>query len=453
MEPEQELASYVSSTRYEDLPASAIAIIKTVVLTNLSGALGGAFVDGCQQAVEVAREWGARPEATLWVHGGKVSAHDAAFANSIMARALDLDDIMQPGIHIGASAVPVALAMAEKMGGCSGRDFLAALVLGTEVAARINAASQYDGFDPVGIATVFATAAISGRLLGLDARRMQDALGLALNRAAGSFQNNVDGALAVRYVQGFAAQAGMVCAQLAHKGVTGPSHFLTGQHGYFHLFAKDQHNIELVAGELGKRYELHKTAFKKYPSSGSTLASTEATLAMVEHHGIDADAVDSVMVCVSRHTFKNAGHAFVVGDNAGVNAQFSIRYCVANALLRKAALLDHFEAEAVRDPAILALTRRIDVQGDADIEIRGRLAASVRITLRDGRVLQHGVDIPAGMPGAALSPADHLDRFHQCARHAPSPWPQARLEQIIGIIDTLEDQDDVRVLIPLMLPA
>jgi 2-methylcitrate dehydratase PrpD len=119
MEPEQKLASYVSSTRYEDLPASAIAIIKTVVLTNLGGALGGAFVDGCQQAVEVAREWGARPEATLWVHGGKVSAHDAAFANSIMARALDLDDIMQPGIHIGASAVPVALALAEKMGGCS----------------------------------------------------------------------------------------------------------------------------------------------------------------------------------------------------------------------------------------------------------------------------------------------------------------------------------------------
>ena len=449
--PEEALAEFIATGRYDDLPAAAIALQKTVLLTNLGGALGGGETEGCGEAVDLVRHWGGRPEAGVWVHGDRLPAHHAAFANSIMARALDLDDIMQPGIHVGAAAVPVALALAEQRGGCTGKELLTALVVGTEVAARLNAVAQYDGFDPVGIGTVFACAAIAARLGGLDAGRTRDTLGLALNRAGGSFQNNVDGALAVRFVQGFAAEGGMVAAALARRGVTGPAHFLTGQHGYFHLYAKDRADLDLVAGELGTRFEQYRTAFKRYPSSGSTLGSTEAALSLVARHGIGAADVAAVRVKVSRGTFKNAGHPFVMGEHAAVNAQFNIRYCVANALLRGASRIEHFEAAAVADPRIAELCGRIEVSADEQTERRGRLAADVEVTTHTGAVLHAGVDIPAGMPGNPLGPEEHLQRFHACVAHAPTPWPAPGIAQLLESLDHLEDLADVRVLVPLLI--
>lgn len=451
--PEDALAHCVANGRYEDLPADVVALQKTVLLTNLGCALGGANEAGCAAAVDVVRHWGGRPEASLWVHGGKVPAHQAAFANSIMARALDLDDIMQPGIHVGAAAVPVALALAERMGeadACSGKALLAALALGTEVAARINAASEYDGFDPVGVCAVFACAAIAARLMGLNATQTRDALGIAFNRAGGSFQNNVDGALAVRFVQGFAAENGIVAAELARRGVNGPRHFLTGVHGYFHLYAKDKANTDLVAGALGTRFEQRRTAFKRYPSSGSTLGSTQAALEIVARHAVDLDDITAVRVKVSRGTFKNAGQAFELGAHAAVNAQFSIRYCVANALLRKAARIAHFEPEAVADPRIAALVALIDVQADAATEQRGRLAADVEVETRSGERLRGAVDIPAGMPGNPLAAEEHLARFHECVAHARPSWPEARIARLVGAVEEIEACGDVRHLLPLI---
>ena len=92
--------------------------------------------------------------------------------------------------------------------------------MGTEVASRLNAVSVYDGFDPTGVCTIFGAAAIAGRILGLDAKQMKDALALAFNKAGGSMQSNIDGSLAVRVIQGFVSQSGIVCAQLAQDGIS-----------------------------------------------------------------------------------------------------------------------------------------------------------------------------------------------------------------------------------------
>ena len=453
METEKRLAEYVADTGFQELPGHALEVIKNVVLTNLGTTIGGADAEGCREAVDLAREWGGSKESTLHVHGGKVPAHNAAFANSIMARALDFDDVMNPGIHVGASSVPTALAMAERVGGCSGKDFLAALVLGTEVAARINAASAYDGFDPVGICTVFATAAVAGRILGLNARQMLDALALALNRAGGSFQSNIDGALAVRFIQGFASQGGIISAQLAQRGITGPQNFLEGMHGYFHLYAKDKQDTELVAGELGKRFELSNTVFKKYPSSGSTMASTQAVLELVREKGIGPDDVAEVRVRVTRQAFRMGGHPFVIGDNPTVNAQFNIRYCVANAFHRKCSKLQHFEPLSIKEPQIMDLARRVHTQPDAALESRGLLAMDMEVVIRDGTVFRKSVDIPAGFPGNPLSRDEHMERFWDCVGYAQRPWPGADVDKIISLVEGLEGLDDVRSLIPLLLRA
>ncbi|MFH1491691.1 MAG: MmgE/PrpD family protein, partial [Pseudomonadota bacterium] len=269
---EEKLLDYILDTDFDQLPPELVEFVKNFILTNLGTAIAGAELEGCEALVDQIKGWGGKEEATLLLYGGRVPAHNAAFANSYLTRALDADDGIRPGMHVGASAVPSALAVSELAGGCSGKEFIAALALGGEIANRINLASDYDGFDPTGVCSIFAVATAAAKILGFNREKLWNTLAIAFNKSGGSFQSNIEGSLSVRLIQGFVAQGGVLSAQLADRGFTGPRHFLEGIYGYFHLYAGDKVDVSLVAGELGKRYEFLKTMFKKYPSCGSTIS-------------------------------------------------------------------------------------------------------------------------------------------------------------------------------------
>ena len=454
MELEKKMAEYVSDTKFDDLPMEPVKVIKDVVLTIVGTTIAGATSEGCEALVNQVREWGGREEASILIYGGKVPAYNAALANSTMARALDICDAMLPGMHVGSSSVPTALAMAELTGGCSGKEFLAALVLGTEVAARINSISDYDGFDPTGICTIFATAAIAGKILHLNSQQMLDALALAFNRSGGSFQSNIDGSLAVRVIQGFVSQAGIICAQLAQKGITGPKNFLEGIYGYFHLYAKDKYNTEAVVGDLGDRFEITKTFFKSYPCCGGVIASTDAILYLVREKGLTPEDVAQIDIKVTPSIHKLVGHQFEVGDNPTVNAQFNIQYCVANALLRKGSKLHHFEESYVKEPEIMELTQRIHVTADPDLGLSKPelvLKADMEVTTTRGDVYHKTVDIPSGLPGNPLTAEELNERFQDYVSYGSKPIPKENIDKVVCLVGQLEKVEDIRVLIPLLI--
>ena len=120
MDIEKKLVEYVVDTGYKDIPKKSIDIMKGVTLSSLGAIIAGATAPGCPEAVKQCKEWDGKEEATILVYGDQVSAHNAAFANSFMARAVGVDDAMVPGLHCAGSAVPTALAVAELVGGCSG---------------------------------------------------------------------------------------------------------------------------------------------------------------------------------------------------------------------------------------------------------------------------------------------------------------------------------------------
>ena len=229
---EQKIVSFVRATAIENIPASAIDLIKNQVLAVLGTTIAGSYAEGCETVVAIAKDLGGRPEASILVHGGKVPAQQAAFVNGVMARALDFCDALAPGAHIGSAAIPAALAAAEVVGGCSGADFLTAVATGTELAVRLNLGEpEYDGFDPTGVCVPFASTAAAAKILGLNEKETWNALALAFNKCGASFQANVDGALAVRVIEGWVAETGVTCARLASKGITGPANFIEGIYG------------------------------------------------------------------------------------------------------------------------------------------------------------------------------------------------------------------------------
>ncbi|HLS97926.1 MAG TPA: MmgE/PrpD family protein [Porticoccaceae bacterium] len=448
MTPERTLAHWLVNTRYQDLPQPVVAQMKLLVKTIIGTTVAGATAEGCLAVVEQVRDWGGKGEATVLIHGGaKVPAHNAVLANSVMGRALDICDGMAPGIHIGTSVVPIALAMAEAVGGCTGEELITALAVGTELSARISAIAEYDGFDPTGIGTQFGAAAVAGRLLKLDASQIHHALALAFNRAAGSFQSNIDGSLAVRFIQGFVSQNGVICAQLAQRGITGPDHYITGLYGYYHLFCKDRRDQATLVDDLGNRWNLYQMGFKSAPSCGCTIAPTDLILDLVNRHPVDPDAVARIDVTVGPPVFKLTGHDFEVGDNPTVNAQFNIQYCVANGLLRRASRLEHFDPARVTDPAVLALTKRIKVHCD-DTRIT---ETTLVITTRDGETLRAQTPGPSGFPPFPLTDEQHRERFEDNIGYGGKPLPRPQVDALVARVAALEGMADVRDLIPLLV--
>lgn len=226
-----------------------------------------------------------------------------------MYRALDFCDAMAPGLHIGSSLIPAALAAVELAGGCSGRDFLSALLIGAEVASRMNLAeTDYDGADPTGVAGVFGATAAVARILGLDRQQTLHSLALAFNRAAGSFQSNIDGSLAVRLIQGWVAETGVTCAQLAQRGITGPGRFLSGVYGYAHQFARGLRKADEFVEGLGEQWQVMSTVFKKYPSCGLTQGVTELALRARKELNIGPGNAGRIEVRLPPYAFRLVGH-------------------------------------------------------------------------------------------------------------------------------------------------
>ena len=452
MKTEEKLIDFVCRTKFEDLPQVALKTVKNQLLAVVGTSLAGATEDGCEQAVRFYKDLGGKEEATIFVYGGKIPAHDAAFVNATMARALDFCDAIAPGPHIGAALIPASLALVELVGGVNGRDFLTDLVVGAEVAARLNLSeAAYNGFDPTGICVIFGVASAASRILKLSKEETWDALALSFNRCGGSFQNNIDGSLGVRFVQGWVSQGAVISARLASMGITGPKNFLEGLYGYLHLYGRRLFKGEEILADLGERYALQNIVFKKYPSCGLTQGPTDVILRLMAEENVSAEDIDQILISVPPYAHKLVGHEFKIGENPKVDSQFSIPYCLANALVRGSSRLDHFEENQVRDEKVLGLTKKIKVIADEAMEIRGHTPLDMHVRTRDGRKLFRQLDLAPGFPGNPLSDEDHKKRFQDCLDFAKKPVSRERATQIVSLIRDLEKIDDARRLVELLV--
>ncbi|MGE5842665.1 MAG: MmgE/PrpD family protein [Deltaproteobacteria bacterium] len=245
-----------------------------------------------------------------------------------------------------------------------------------------------------------------------------------------------------------------MCARLAQKGITGPKNFLQGIYGYYNVYGRGLVDPANALADLGRRFECEEIIFKKYPSCGLTLGSTDLILSLMrdaEGKDISADTVDRVTVKVPPYTYKLVGHPFELGTTPRVNAQFSIRYCVANALVRGSSKLAHFEEEEIRNPQVLDLARRVDVVVDPAMELRGHTPVDMTVCMKDGREIFRQIDIAPGFPGNPLTKEEQEARFRDCIAYAKKPLLKEKVEGIVENVARIDRLSDVRALIPLLL--
>jgi 2-methylcitrate dehydratase PrpD len=393
------LAEVLASTAWADLPPAIIEHAHRAVLDWLGSALAGALEPPARMAQRIACGLGTSTEATLFA-AGRGSAAAAALANGVASHILELDDVHKGStLHPAAPVIPAALAVAEREHR-DGRAFLLAVVLGYDAALRIGEAvnpSHYRFWHPTGTAGTFGAAAAAGSLLGLDGRRMLDALGSAGTQAAGLWEFNADGAMSKHLHPGKAAMNGVLSADLARAGFTGASRILEGDRGFF-AATSTSHDATRIADGLGTRWKIAENCYKLHSCCGHTHTAVDCALDLSPAPGeIESIAIETY----------GPGYAIVQNPRPATpyQAKFSIAYCAAAALLDGCCGLDQFTPDRIADPAVSALLARTHVSVAEDLTARYPAAWPCRlaIRLRDGRTLSAAADFPRGNPENPVS--------------------------------------------------
>ena len=290
------LSENLVRARFEDLDKETIETIKSRVTDVVGCIIGGANSPGNQALVNLVRKWGGEDEATILVHGGKVPAYNAAMVNCVMARSYDFEE--QGCNHQSATTVPTALTVGESEG-VSGKDFLIALVLGTDFGNRMVAAFDFDFFqgpDGVGSAQTFSSTAIAARLLNLTPLEARNAFGIVLHQTAGSIQSYWDGDMTFKLNSGFAARSGIFAAELAKAGLTGAIDALQSRFGYYTLNTHGCTHPEKLTQDIGKHYNIGRNLFKQFPCGGPNHIPIECALELANQYNIEAGDIAEVTI-------------------------------------------------------------------------------------------------------------------------------------------------------------
>jgi 2-methylcitrate dehydratase PrpD len=181
------LSQFIADTNYETLPAPVVEVAKVAILDGVANMLAGSTQELATIIGQYVKESGGTPQSTVIGWGFKTNAPSAAFANGVFGHCLDYEIQGFPPTHGTSSCLPAALALGE-MGNSPGKTIIAAYVVGWEVQGRLRAASvaaSNPAFHPPGMVGPLGGAAASAKILGLDTRQTQMALGIAASRTGG----------------------------------------------------------------------------------------------------------------------------------------------------------------------------------------------------------------------------------------------------------------------------
>lgn len=407
---------------------------------------------GLQDAVpgilRLMRDWGGKGESTVLGFGGKLPAHSAAFVNGAMAHGLDFDDHLPEGHHPSSALVPALLAVAERLGGVSGRDFIVALAVGQDIFARLRkyVVWKQDWF-MTPVVGALATAAACGRLLGLSEREIVSALGIACMQSAGTMQvaYGTGGELRGTYA-GFAAQTGVFAAHLAQAGLTATSAPLEGKAGFLEVYFGGEYDRAAMTADLGVRYEGATILFKLWPSCGISHGYIDAVLKLLGGPG-RGDEIERIEV-IGGDFAKQLSEPIEQRRRppSGVDAKFSIPYTVALAVVRGTVGVGDFDETRRADPDVGAVADKIVFVEDEAFSWSSELPpAAVRVTLKTGEVLE-GSTTHAETPGSTEHPLGWdalIEKFRDCALHAQNEVSAERLQYVIDAVGALDEVDDV----------
>ena len=446
------LAHHAATARYEDLSEAALTATRTFLLDSFGVAIAGSAAPWANELAGMQQTWGGGADARNWVFGAALPAPAAAFANAYQLHNSEFDCIHEKAVvHPMAVALPALMAVAERMGSVSGREFVLALTLGVDIACHIGVAAQgrMRFFRPATAGAFGAVAAI-GRLRGFNAETIRDAMGAVYSQLCGTMQAHHEGSSLLAMQIGFNARNAVVACDMAAAGIRAPRDMLEGPYGYYALFENGA-DIEGLRSALGKVWRITEVAHKPFPSGRATHGVVDALLELQKSEGFVAGEIEKISAHVPPLTFQLVGRVSS-SDMTANQARLCIAFASARALLNQGLGIVDFQPEALRDAATHDLARRIAVFVDNNPDPNALTPVRVEVQLKTGRVLDRKIAVIYGNPANPMTHEAHLAKFRTNWHSAAVPLPAANADRLIGTVEKVENLQDVKALVDLLVP-
>jgi 2-methylcitrate dehydratase PrpD len=449
--PTADLARFCAQLRYEDLSASVRERVRYLLLDHLAVTLRGSILPSSFAGYQMLEQMAIGSEHGVTIFGRKERAEAAwaALVNGIAAHGLEMDDVeKRSSLHPGVVVFPAALALAEQLGSTP-TDFYSAVIAGYEVTLRVgaalNPASSYErGFHPTAICGTLGAAAASARLLGLSLEQTNMALGIAGSMAAGSMAYLHDGAWTKRLHPGWACHAGIMAARLASTGFIGPVSILESPYGFLHAYSSASDISQLI--RQGKdEFAIMQVSIKPYACCRYMHGPIDCLFEIIHDYHPNPEHIK--LVCCGVLT----GGRGLIADPIDlkrhpknvVEAQFSMPFGAAIALLTGTAGMSVFTDEWIHHPKVQDLMQRVECYSSPELDAYypGEWRASTSVRMIDGREYTANVRYALGDPHNPLSWQQLEARLHELV--APVVDNERKRQEIVERVKGLDSLEKI----------
>lgn len=458
------IAQHAASLTFEALPRELVDLIKQIVLDTLGVSIGASgLAPEARIVAEYVEALGGRPESSVLGFGFKAPAPWAAFVNGSLGHMLDYDDVGAGG-HVGIATVPVAFAVAEKLGRVPGRDLITAIAAGTDLHTRLDLAvrlpdwTMTEGWFATQLFGFLSGAVTAGRLFGFDGDRIENALGVAFTQVSGSRQMAVGASTDLRSMQaGFSGQGAVLAAELTARGIVASKEVIEGRYGLYKTYVRNKPAWSVLTDGLGASFPLlHEHGFKVWPACGYTRATNTATLQLRREHRLNPEDVETITVIGGTGATRLLSEPIELKrrPQLSIDGKYSIPFTTAVMMVRGNVTLRDYTDEGLRDTTVLAMADRVGYRADPDasLPIGGQSALSrptIEIHTRDGRQFSC---TPDGVPGDPAHPVgwDLLEaKFRDCVSFAHRPLIPGGVERMIELVHDLDRLNDAAEILDL----
>jgi 2-methylcitrate dehydratase PrpD len=447
-EAAQTLAEFAEGLKYDNLPDEVRQNAKRNILDTMGVTIAASTtVKACAQLVDIVKDGGGKEESTILGFGGKAPAWMAAMANGAAARALCYDDAHDEGhTHPSSTSVSSSLAIAERIGKVSGKQLITAVALSNEVICRMALSvcigrGQRDWF----LATVhgvFGGAAACGNLLGLGAKQIQDAFGIALFNSAGTREGLTPGSTAtiLGMAIGLTANTAVMSSLMAQRGITGIKNSLEGPFGLFKVYFQREYDRRVLLDDLGQHFESARVSIKPWPAVRVFHGYIEAALGILGENQVYSEDIRQIAV-FSKRPMQRLEDPPATTDLA----VRSLPYLLGVAALRRSINVRDVVQGALNDPEVIELARKVVPELDKQFNVTDKMGpGKVRIDLNSGKYYLKEVGVAHGDPDNPMSSQEVNEKFRDCASYSARSLSKQDVEKVVRMINNLEDIEDVR---------
>jgi 2-methylcitrate dehydratase PrpD len=445
-----ELTRRCANINFQEMPRDVIAAAKHFFLDYLGVTIRGSQTESAKCAQSLASNFRST-NADMTIIGTAVAtdALHAALANGIAAHSIECDDVVnEASLHPAVTVMTTALSAAHVAGGCQGKDFIEAVVAGYETVIRLGvavdpAAHYARGFHPTATCGTFGSAMTAARILRLDEEQAVNALGIAGSQAAGSMEYLTDGVYTKRFHAGWASKGGLTAALLAREGFTGPKTIIEGNFGFLKGYSEESHPERLFS-DWGNPYKIMKTSIKPYACCRYKQGPIDCILQIMQANQLTHADVKRIRAGVL-----SAGFSLVADPiekkrhpETIVDAQFSMPFGAAVAVVFGNAGLDQYTTEALHSKDVLDIMACVDCYKDSSLDglYPSKWPAEAIIETTDGKTFTSRIEYPKGDPENPLSWEDIQDKF---LNMVSTVYSTKQANNIIGCVVNLEKIENV----------